>query len=159
MRTRSAIRVAALSLIIGVGSSSVAAAQPGSNILLPGTISLTSFSPDSFFLNSFTFPVNLRHTVAGLTPTHYRYSRFSDFRDAQWIAYQPTPVVTIPQSWYTPIAGSSNTQFSTTLYFQLRARNPKAGQPVSIAGGTTTLQPDFVNSNSRNKILRVTFAG
>jgi hypothetical protein len=172
MRPRILLSVASLSLAASVLASSAASSQlPGSNILPAGTISLTSFSPDSFFLNSFDWAVNLRHTVAGLTPSHYRVSRFSDFRDAQWITYSPNPVVTINRTWWT-MDPNDNTRFTASMYFQLRARNPKAGQPVALSGGglpekpggtaeksgSLTVQPDFINSNIRNKTLKLVFA-
>ena len=158
MRTSTPLHLASLTLAVSVVVSA-AQAQPGSSVMPANTISMTSFSPDTFFLNDFARPMNLRHTVAGLTPSHYRVSHFSDFRDARWLSYAPTPVVTTERSWWTSVGGSS-TNFSGTVYFQLRARNPNAGQPVALqpGGGGVTTQPDFINSNIRNKAIRLVFA-
>jgi hypothetical protein len=173
MRTAIPLRFACLSVAVGLSVSPPAQAQlPGSNIMPANTISITSFSPDTFFLNSLSVSVPLRHTVAGLTPTHYRVSHFSDFRDAKWLVYVPAPTTTTDRTWFTADAGQ-NARFTGSVFFQLRARNPNAGQPMSLGGtglpespgGTSqktsgvTVQPDFINSNVKSRTLHVVFAG
>src|SRR5437763_17006328 len=90
MRIASSLRVALLATAAGMIIVSVAGAQ-----LIPNTIStvvgvtLKTFTPvDSFYLNSTasSYSIALVHTVSG-SPTEYRVSRFSDFRDANWIPY------------------------------------------------------------------------
>jgi hypothetical protein len=158
---------------IALGLTSVSALRGQSPTVLPqNTIAVTSFSPDTLYLNSFNVTVQLRHTVAGLTATHYRVSHFSDFRDAQWQTYVPSPTVTTNSTWFTPDAGQTN-RSTGTVFFQVRARNPNAGRPVALSGsglpskpggtaepsGTVTVQPDFINSNTVSKRLHVVFAG
>ena len=157
MRSRASLCFALATIALGVSSSSALQGQTPS-ILPQNTIAITSFSPDTLYLNTFDVTVNLRHTFTGLTATHYRVSHFSDFRDAKWITYVPNPTVTTNNTWFTADAGG-NQRYTGTVYFQLRARNPNAGRPVSISGGTTTVQPDFINSNIVSKRLHVVFAG
>jgi hypothetical protein len=159
MRTNILLRAVSVSFAVSLAASLVVPGRlSGQTLMAPNTISITSVTPDTFFLNSLTVQVPLRHTVAGLTATHYRVSHFSDFRDAQWITYVPTPSVTTASNWFTLVAGN-NSMSSTIIYFQLRARNPNAGKPVSLTSGGLTVQPDFINSNIRNKTIKVTFAG
>lgn len=142
-------------------------AQPSQVVLSPLAVSLTSFDPDpSQFLNP-AFPVSttLRHTATG-SPTHYRFSRFSDFRDATWLPYAPAPIAQIPASWFqtfTPTSGVFNRR--VVLHFQVRAKNPNAGRPISritdpLTGKTTVkTEPQFLNSNTRNGTIVAGFAG
>jgi hypothetical protein len=46
-----------------------------------------------------------------------------------------------------------------TLFLQVRTKNPKAGMPISIAGGTTTVQPDFFFSSPLGRRIRLIYAG
>jgi len=144
-----------------------ASAQPPTQVIPTFiAVSLTSFDPDARFLNP-TFPVSLtlRHTATG-SPTHYRFSRFSDFRDAKWLPYSPSPVAQIPASWFetfTPAVGAFNRR--VVLHFQVRATNPKAGRPVSRTTNpltretTVKTEPQFLNSNTRSATILAGFAG
>ena len=69
----------------------------------------------------------------------------------------PAPSISMPQSWLTPTSNSG--QYSVVLYFQLRAKNPKAGQPISVINGKTQVQPDFLISAIRNRTITVTLFG
>jgi hypothetical protein len=133
-------------------------------------LSLTSFDPTSPVLNpTFPVPITLRHTVTAqpiYSPTHYRFSRFSDFRDATWLPYAPAPIAQIPASWFqtfTPPAGVFNRR--VVLHFQVRATNPKAGRPISritnpLTGKTEVkIEPQFLNSNTRSATIMAGFAG
>ena len=150
-------------------------------------VSLMSFDPNALFLNP-TFPIStpLRHTATG-NPTHYRFSRFADFRDATWLPYAPQPTAQIPASWFesfTPTQGAFDRR--VVLYFQVRAANPNAGRPIgfvaslptgprklpAIPDGTSStfvpsqplgervlqIEPQFVNSSIRNKAILAGFA-
>jgi len=42
---------------------------------------------------------------------------------------------------------------------QVRAKNPKAGQPISIIDGKTTVQPDFFFSDPLGRRIRLIYFG
>jgi hypothetical protein len=153
------IGLVALSTTVLVGP--VAQGQlPSSTISLTSGVTLKTFTPiDSLFLNptATKFTIALVHTVTG-TPSDYRVSRFSDFRDANWIPYNPQPSITLANSVFTPTPGNSSSS-QAMLYLQLRAKNPKAGQPVSLIDGKTTVQPDFFFSSALGRRIRIVFAG
>ena len=146
----------------------IASAQPAPpSSVLPEfvVVSLTSFDPTTNILNP-TFPVRvtLQHTVGG-SPTHYRFSRFSDFRDARWRTYVPAPIAQIPASWFetfTPPAGVFNRR--VVLHFQVRATNPKAGRPIGFSTSPLTdektlkIEPKFLNSNTLSATIVIGFA-
>lgn len=153
------IGLVALSTTVFVGP--VARGQlPSTTISTTSGVTLKSFTPiDSLFLNptATKFTISLVHTVVG-SPSDYRVSRFSDFRDANWIPYNPQPSITLSNTLFTPTPGNSSSS-QVMLYLQLRARNPKAGQPVSVIDGKTTVQPDFFFSSSLGRRIRIIFAG
>ena len=146
------------SLSLGIGTTSHAQSSP--TIALTSSVKLTSFTPiDSLFVNptATTFNIALVHRVSG-APTEYRASRFSDFRDANWLPYNPEPHMTVTSNMFAATPGnSSSTQ--VMLYLQVRARNPKAGQPISVIGGKTQVQPDFFFSDPLARRVRIVFAG
>lgn len=148
----------AFGLTLGVGTLSNAQTPVPTTTL--GGVTLKTFTPvESLFVNptTTTFTIALNNTVVG-SPTEYRASRFIDFRDAQWRPYSPSPTITVTSNMFTATPGnSSSTQ--VMLYLQVRARNPKAGQPVSIAGGKLTTQPDFFFSDPLGRRVRIVFAG
>jgi hypothetical protein len=123
-------------------------------------VTLKSFSPvDSLFANAAadapTFTIKLNNVVTGC-PTEYRVSRFSDFRDANWLAYSTAPSTVVQQTWFTaPVNGGTQ----ITLYFQVRQKNPKAGQPISLIGGKTEVQPDFFFSGVLGRRIRRIYFG
>ena len=135
-----------MGLSLGVGALSHA--QPSPTIALTSGVQLKTFTPiDSLFLNptATTFTIALVHTVSG-SPTEYRVSRFSDFRDANWLTYNPRPSITLANNVFTPTPGNSSSS-QVFVYLQVRARNLRAGQPVSLIGGKTQVQPDFFFSD------------
>jgi len=83
-------------------------------------------------------------------------SRFSDFRDASWIPYVARPNTTLQRTVFPAV---TNGQTQIMLYFQVRAKNPKAGMPISVVGGTTTVQPDFFFSDPLARRIRLIYAG
>jgi hypothetical protein len=89
MRLASSLRVAALAGAAGMLIVSPARGQTlSSAISTTLNVTLKSFTPvDSFFVNptATSFSIALVHVVSG-SPTEYRVSRFSDFRDASWKA-------------------------------------------------------------------------
>ncbi len=143
-----------------------ASAQPALNTTITtAVVSLTSFDPPSPLLNpQYPAPVTLRHVAVG-TPTHYRFSRFSDFRDARWVPYVSAPVVQVPASWFSDLNPPEPPNKQVVLYFQIRAKNPKAGTPTSLITNSTTgaktleQEPEFIQSNVRNKKVLVKFFG
>jgi hypothetical protein len=159
MRIASSLRVALLATATGMIIVSVAGAQTLSNtISTTSGVTLKTFTPvDSFYLNSTatSYSIALVHTVSG-SPTEYRVSRFSDFRDANWIPYVTRPTTTIQRSVFPPVT-NGGTQI--TLYLQVRAKNPKAGQPISLIGGKVTVQPDFFFSDPLGRRIRLVYAG
>ena len=159
MRIASSLRVALLATATGIIIVSVAGAQTLSNtISTTSGVTLKTFTPvDSFYLNSTatSYSIALVHTVSG-SPTEYRVSRFSDFRDANWIPYVTRPTTTIQRSVFPPVT-NGGTQI--TLYLQVRAKNPKAGQPISLIGGKVTVQPDFFFSDPLGRRIRLVYAG
>jgi len=159
MRIDSLLRAAVLSGV-GMAIASSAGAQTLSQTLISTTtgVTLKAFTPvDSTFINSTatSFTIALVNSVSG-TPTEYRVSRFSDFRDANWIAYVATPKITIQRSVF-PSMVSGTTQI--TLYFQVRAKNPKAGQLISSINGVTTVQPNYFFSDVLGRRIRLIYAG
>jgi hypothetical protein len=91
-----------------------------------------------------------------MVPTEYRVSQFADFRDANWLPYASRPSITVQSSTFTSTSVSTR---EMTLHLQVRARNPKAGQPISLSGGTTQVQPDFFFSDVAARRIRIVFAG
>jgi hypothetical protein len=139
-------------------------AIPTSTVLMAQGTSGKLFLSLQVLNPQYPVPITLKHTVTG-KPTHYRYSRFSDFRDAQWLTYQSAPVVQVPASWFSDLKPPSPPNVQVVLYFQVRAANPKGGTPTSLTTNpttgvtTTTTQPEFIQSNVRNKIILVKFFG
>jgi hypothetical protein len=148
--------------IVVVGALGSAAGSAGAQTISPTTtttstgVTLKTFTPfDSLFINpSDHVTTALVNTVSG-TPTEYRVSRFADFRDASWIAYAARPSLAVPLTWFSPVTGGSQ----VTLYFQVRAKNPLAGRPISSINGTTTVQPDFFFSTILSHRIRTKFVG
>jgi len=159
MRLASSLRVAALAGAAGMLMVSPARGQTlSSAISTTLNVTLKSFTPvDSFFVNptATSFSIALVHVVSG-SPTEYRVSRFSDFRDASWKPYVAQPTTTVQRSVF-PAVTNGATQI--TLYFQVRTKNPKAGMPISVVGGTTTVQPDFFFSDPLGRRIRLIYAG
>jgi hypothetical protein len=159
MRTVSSLRVVLLATGAGMFMASIAGAQTISTTISTTTgVTLKTFTPvDSLFPNptATSFTIALVHTVSG-SPTEYRVSRFSDFRDANWIPYVTRPNITVQRSVF-PTVVNGGTQI--TLYFQVRAKNPKAGQPISIIDGKTTVQPDFFFSDPLGRRIRLIYFG
>jgi len=159
MRIASSLRVAALAGAAGMLIVSPVRAQTlSSPISTTLNVALKTFTPiDSFFVNSTatSFSIALVHTVSG-SPTEYRVSRFSDFRDASWIPYVARPNTTLQRTVFPAV---TNGQTQIMLYFQVRAKNPKAGMPISVVGGTTTVQPDFFFSDPLGRRIRLIYAG
>ena len=121
-------------------------------------VTLKSFTPvDSLFPNptATSFTIKLNNTVTGC-PSEYRVSRFSDFRDASWLPYNTSPSIVVQRSSF-PAVVDGATQI--TLYLQVRVKNPKAGFPMSVSGGTTQTQPDFFFSSVLNRRIRLIFFG
>jgi hypothetical protein len=156
MRIALSLRVAALAgmfVVLPAGAQVLS-----STISTTSGVTLKTFTPvDSFYLNptATSFSIALVHTVSG-SPTDYRVSRFSDFRDANWIPYVVRPTTTVQRSVF-PAVTNGGTQI--TLYFQLRTKNPKAGQPISVVGAQTTVQPDFFFSDPLGRRIRLVYAG
>ena len=159
MRIASSLRVALLATAAGLVIVSVTGAQTLSNTISTTTgVTLKTFTPiDSFYLNSTatSFSIALVHTVSG-SPTEYRVSRFSDFRDANWIPYVSRPTITIQRSVFPPVT-NGGTQI--TLYLQVRAKNPNAGRPATMIDGKLTVQPDFFFSDPLGRRIRLLYAG
>ena len=125
-----------------------------------GAPTLKSFSPvDSLFANqaadAATFTIKLNNVASGC-PTEYRVSRFSDFRDANWLAYSAAPSTVIQRTWFT---APTNGGTQITLYLQVRVKNPKAGQPISLIGGQTQVQPDYFFSSVLGRRIRLIYFG
>jgi hypothetical protein len=151
------------STIVVVAALGSAAGSAGAQTISPTTtttstgVTLKTFTPfDSLFINPTDHVTTaLVNTVSG-TPTEYRVSRFADFRDASWIAYVARPNLAVPLTWFpAPVNGGSQ----LTLYFQVRAKNPLAGRPISSINGKTTVQPDFFFSTILSHRIRTTFVG
>lgn len=159
MRTASSLRVVVLATAAGMLMASIAGAQTiSTTISTTSGVTLKTFTPvDSLFPNptATSFTIALVHTVLG-SPTEYRVSRFSDFRDANWIPYVTRPNITVQRSVF-PTVVNGGTQI--TLYFQVRAKNPKAGQPISIIDGKTTVQPDYFFSDPLGRRIRLVYFG
>jgi hypothetical protein len=159
MQIASSLRVALLATAAGMIIVSVAGGQTLTpTVTLTSGVTLKTFTPvDSLFLNSTatSFSIALVNTVSG-TPTEYRVSRFSDFRDASWLPYVTRPTVTVQRSVFPTV---TNGQTQITLYFQVRAKNPNAGRPISSINGTTTVQPDFYVSAILNRAIRLRYFG
>jgi hypothetical protein len=158
MRTASSLRVVVLATTAGMLMVSIVGAQTLSQIVTTTGVTLKSFTPiDSTYINSQapSFPITLVHTVSG-APTEYRVSRFSDFRDASWIPYVSRPTITIQRTVF-PAVVNGNTQI--TLYFQVRAKNPNAGRPMSSIDGKLTVQPDFFFSDPLGRRIRLIYMG
>ena len=153
------VHVGLMTLGLSVGVGTVSQAQLPTISLTSG-VQLKTFTPiDSLFLNptATTFTIALVHTVTG-TPTEYRVSRFSDFRDANWLPYNPRPSMTLANTVFTATPGNSSSS-QVFVYLQVRARNPKAGQPISLIGGKTQVQPDFFFSDPLGRRIRIVYAG
>jgi hypothetical protein len=159
MRTATPLRVVVSATAAAMFIVSLAGAQTISTAIpTTANVTLKTFTPvDSLIPNPTltSFVITLNHTVSG-SPTEYRVSRFSDFRDANWIPYNPKPTITIQRSVF-PTVVNGGTQI--TLYFQVRAKNPKAGQPISIIDGKTTVQPDFFFSDPLGRRIRIIYFG
>jgi len=147
------------SLLRAVAISAVALAVGGSaraqTLCTTSGVTLKSFSPvDSLFLNPTvsTFTIKLLNSVSGC-PTEYRVSRFADFRDASWIQYSGTPSTVIQRTWF-PSPTNGNTQI--TLYFQIRAKNPKCGFPTTIGGAPQAM---YFFSDVIGRNIRLAFFG
>jgi len=159
MQIASPLRLAVLATAAGLLIASVVGAQTLSNtISITSGVTLKTFTPiDSFYLNSTatSYSIALVHTVSG-SPTEYRVSRFSDFRDANWIPYVSRPTITIQRSVFPPVT-NGGTQI--TLYLQVRAKNPNAGRPGTVIDGKLTVQPDFFFSDPLGRRIRLVYAG
>ncbi|MEP6733252.1 MAG: hypothetical protein ABJE10_21595 [bacterium] len=123
----------------------VAGASPRAHAQTPSKVAGTSASVDTIVISSFDLydgatavagqPVTLNHRLAGrLAPSHFRVSRFVDFRDATWQVYvQPAP------RWSSPsFDGTCGNPAVARLVAYLQVRAPRA-----TAQGSTT----FVMSN------------
>ena len=156
MRHATLIRAA----VLAVAMSVVVRNAPAQTLCTTTGVTLKSFSPvDSLFANTAadaaTFTIKLNNVVTGC-PTEYRVSRFSDFRDANWLAYSTAPSTVIQRTWFTtPTNGGTE----ITLYLQVRQKNPKAGQPISVVGGKTQVQPDFFFSSVLGRRIRRIYFG
>lgn len=159
MRSALLLRAALLASVAAIVTASVSPAQTISTTISTTTsVSIKTFTPiDSVFINptATSFTIALANTVSG-TPTEYRVSRFSDFRDANWLTYSTRPNITVARSVF-PTATSGTTQI--TLYLQVRAKNPKAGQPISVIDGVTKVQPDYFFSDPVGRRIRLIYAG
>jgi len=143
-------------------------AQPLTSGVLPHftVVSLRSFDPTPTQIDNPSYPVSitLKHAVAG-SPTHYRVSRFSDFRDATWLLYAPAPVAQVPASWFEPFSPPRGLDRKVVLYFQLRGKNPNAGRPVSNVTNPLTREktlkvaPEFLNSKTLSETITVRIWG
>ena len=121
-------------------------------------VTLKSFSPvDSLFPNptATSFTIKLANSVAGC-PTEYRVSRFSDFRDASWTAYNVSPNTVVQRTWF-PTTTNGSTQI--TLYFQVRRKNPQGGFPVTQSGGKLETQPMYFFSDVLGRRIRLIYFG
>jgi hypothetical protein len=159
MRIAPSFRAAMLATAAGLIIVSVVKAQTLTTIATTSTVTLKSYTPfDSVFTNSnaSSFTIALVHTVSGATPTEYRVSRFSDFRDASWIPYVTRPTITLQRTVFP--ASTTGTQ-QIILYFQVRAKNPKAGQPISSIDGKLTVQPDYYFSDALGRRIRLIYMG
>jgi hypothetical protein len=155
----------AVAVFILASALSASAQTPLSPTISSTVVSLTSFDPASPVHNpTYPVPITLRHTVTG-SPTQYRFSRFSDFHDAKWLPYVAAPVAQIPASWFKDMTPPARPNVQVLLYFQVRAKNPNAGRPVSrvtneLTGKTTVeTEPEFLQSKSRSKTILVVFFG
>jgi hypothetical protein len=159
MRIASSLRVVVLAVGSGMLMASISGAQTISTTISTTTnVTLKTFTPvDSLFPNptATSFTIALVHTVSG-SPTEYRVSRFSDFRDASWNPYVSRPSITVQRSVFP--ATTSGTQ-QIMLYFQVRAKNPKAGQPISSIDGKMTVQPDYFFSDPLGRRIRLIYFG
>jgi hypothetical protein len=139
--------------VVALAVSAAARAQvPCAN---GGGVTLKSFNPvDSLFPNptASTFTIKLVNGVTGC-PSEYRVSRFSDFRDANWIPYSATPSTVIQRSWF-PATANGTTQI--TLYFQVRVKNPRGGIPTSLGGPPA---PAFFFSDPLGRSIRLIYFG
>jgi len=155
----SSLRSAALSVVTGLVLAAVAGGQTiSTTISTTSGVTLKTFTPvESLFVNSTatSFSIALVHTVSG-SPTEYRVSRFSDFRDANWIPYVTRPTTTVQRSVF-PTVTNGGTQI--TLYFQVRTKNPNAGRPVSSIDGKLTVQPDYYFSDPLGRRIRLVYMG
>ena len=155
MRHASLIRAVCL-----VAATLVVRNAPAQTACTTTGVTLKSFSPvDSLFANAAadaaTFTIKLNNVVSGCA-TEYRVSRFADFRDANWLAYSAAPSTVIQRTWFTtPTNGGTE----ITLYFQVRQKNPKAGQPISLIDGKTQVQPDFFFSSVLGRRIRRIYFG
>jgi hypothetical protein len=152
-------------VLVSAGVLPAGAQTPLTTTITTAVVSLASFDPPSPVLNpKYPVPLTLKNSVSG-TPTHYRYSRFSDFRDAQWLPYEAAPAVQIPASWFSDLTPAAPPDKQVVLYFQVRAANPKAGMPTSMITDpvtgktTTTTQPQFIQSNVKSKTVLIRFFG
>ena len=143
-----AIAVAALALVTGVSAQAQTACTTSG-------ATLKTFSPmDSLLLNptATSFSIRLYNSVGGC-PTEYRVSRFSDFHDATWAPYSATPTTLVQRAWFPTLANGTT---KITLYFQVRAKNPQGGLPISISGGT---QPMYYMSSILARSIRLQYFG
>ncbi len=117
-----------------------------------GSPRITSFTPvDSAILvgpntSATSYTVALVHALSGPVPSEYRVSRFADFRDAAWKPYESRPTIVLASSSF----GSADMRTGVRalmLHLQVRARNPRAGQPIAVVGGRASVQPDFFFSD------------
>lgn len=159
MRSALLLRAALLASVAAILTTSVSRAQTISTTISTTTsVSIKTFTPiDSVFINptATSFSIALANSVSG-SPTEYRVSRFSDFRDANWLAYSSRPNIAVPRTWF-PTSTSGTQQI--TLYLQVRAKNPKAGQPISVIDGVTKVQPDYFFSDPVGRRIRLIYAG
>jgi hypothetical protein len=145
-----------------ISAQGIVAAQA----LLPvGQVSLVSFDPAGLLLNAtFPAPITLHHSAIG-SPSHYRVSRFPDFRDAAWLPYTPRPTAQIPSSWFEMAPGQGGSVSQVVLHFQVRAANVNAGRPISVTTNPLSgvrevrTQPDFINSAVKSKTILSVYAG
>lgn len=155
MKAHSWLKWGLLGAVLAFAAPATVNAQIVPNLLV-GT-KLLSFEPDPavFFNPAFPVSTTLRHTtpLLGEPLTQYRVSRFADFRNARWLPYAQQPVLRIPTSWFSNIPSTGVLTHQVILHFQVRAKNPKAGLPISSTvnpfTGERTLktEPAFLTSN------------
>ena len=133
MRIASPLRFAALAGAAGMLIVSPVRAQTlSSPISTTLNVTLKTFTPvDSFFVNSqaTSFSIALVHTVSG-SPTEYRVSRFSDFRDANWIPYVARPTTTVQRSVFPPVTngGTRNHAVPPAAHKEPQGRHADLGR-------------------------------
>jgi len=124
-----------------------------SPLVLADTVILSSFA----LANGATFasgPLTLNHVlIGGLTPSHYRVSRYPDFRDATWLAYAGNaPTWTGNAEQTGPCSSVQTLRF--LAHFQVRARKTSASKTTSLTTPAT-----YVQSNVRSDTTCLVISG